>query len=128
MQTSRRQFLAGAAAAASPLSAAPSRPPNIVFIVLDDLGYGDFGCYGQKLIRTPNVDRVAAEGTRFTDFYAGGAVCAPSRSCLMTGFHTGHGPIRANAGTVPILAEDYTVAQMLKKTGYVTGGFGKWGL
>ena len=128
MRTTRRHFLAGAATAASGLNAAPSRPPNIVFIILDDLGSGDFGCYGQKLIRTPNVDRAAAEGRRFTDCYAGGAVCAPSRSTLMTGLHTGHGPVRANAGTVPIAASDFTVAEALKKAGYATGGFGKWGL
>ena len=128
MSTTRRQFLAGAAAVASGLNAGPSRPPNIVFILLDDLGYGDFGCYGQKLIRTPNVDRAAAEGRRFTDCYAGAAVCGPSRSALMTGLHNGHGPIRANAGTPPIAASDFTVAQALKKAGYTTGGFGKWGL
>jgi arylsulfatase A-like enzyme len=124
----RRVLLAGAAAAASRLRAAASRPPNVVFIVLDDLGWGDFGCYGQRRIRTPHVDRLAAEGARFTDCYAGGAVCAPSRSVLMTGLHTGHTPVRANAGTIPLLAGDVTVAQVLKKAGYATGGFGKWGL
>jgi arylsulfatase A-like enzyme len=102
--------------------------PNIVFIVLDDLGWGDFGCYGQKLIQTPNVDQIASEGTRFTDCYAGAAVCAPSRAVLMTGLHGGHAPIRANAGTIPMLPGDRTVAQVLKEAGYNTGGFGKWGL
>jgi arylsulfatase A-like enzyme len=68
-------------------------------IVLDDLGYGEFGCYGQKQIQTPNIDRLATQGIRYTDFYAGGAVCAPSRSVLMTGLHTGHTSVRANAGT-----------------------------
>lgn len=126
MTIRRRDFLTASAAAA--LSAAPLRRPNFVFIILDDLGYGDFGCYGQKLIQTPNVDRLAEQGLRFTDVYAGGAVCAPSRSCLMTGLHTGHAPVRANAGTVPLLAEDVTVATVLKKAGYATGGFGKWGL
>ncbi|MBI4875933.1 MAG: arylsulfatase [Acidobacteria bacterium] len=121
----RRQFLASAAAAA----AAPSRrPPNIVFIVLDDLGSGDFGCYGQKLIRTPHADSLARQGIRFTDCYAGGAVCAPSRASLMTGLHQGHAPIRANAGTIPLAAGDVTVAQLLQRAGYATGGFGKWGL
>lgn len=123
----RREFLA-ASTAAGLLNGAPAKRPNIVFVILDDLGYGDFGCYGQKKIRTPNVDRAAAEGTRFTDCYAGGAVCAPSRSVLMTGLHMGHTPVRANAGTVPIEASDYTVAQALKEAGYATGGFGKWGL
>lgn len=124
----RRSFLTSAAAAATSLSAAAVRKPNFLFILLDDLGYGDFGCYGQKYIQTPNVDRLAREGTRFTDAYAGGAVCAPSRSCLMTGQHTGHTPVRANAGTVPILPGDVTLAEVLKKAGYATGGFGKWGL
>ena len=122
----RRTFLASAAAATLP--PAPARKPNIVFVLLDDLGYGDFGCYGQKKIRTPNVDRLAREGLRFTDCYAGGAVCAPSRSVLMTGLHMGHTPVRANAGTVPIAASDYTVVEALKAAGYATGGFGKWGL
>ncbi len=120
----RRSLLA---AAATPLLAA-SRPPNIVYIMLDDLGYGDFGCYGQRRIRTPHVDRLATEGTRYTDCYAGGAVCAPSRSVLMTGLHMGHTPVRANAGTIPLLAGDITAARVLKKAGYATGGFGKWGL
>ena len=123
----RRGFLAASGAAAV-LNGAPAKRPNIVFVILDDLGYGDFGCYGQKKIRTPNVDRAAAEGARFTDCYAGGAVCAPSRSVLMTGLHMGHTPVRANAGTVPIAASDYTVAKALKEAGYATGGFGKWGL
>jgi arylsulfatase A-like enzyme len=121
--TTRREFLAGSAAAL----AAPRRP-NIVFIVLDDLGYGDFGCYGQQYIRTPNTDRFAREGTRFTDFYAGGTVCAPSRCALMTGLHNGHAAIRANAGTVPLRADDRTAAELLHDAGYATGGFGKWGL
>jgi arylsulfatase A-like enzyme len=105
-----------------------SRPPNILFILLDDAGTADFGCYGQKQIQTPNVDKLATQGMRFTAAYAGGSVCAPSRSCLMTGLHQGHSPVRANAGTVPILASDVTLAQVLKKAGYNTGGYGKWGL
>lgn len=119
----RREFLASAAAAAR-----ARRQPNIVFIILDDLGYGDFGCYGQKLIRTPNADAVAREGIRCTDFYAGGVVCAPSRASLMTGLHQGHAPIRANAGTIPLAAGDVTLARLLRDAGYATGGFGKWGL
>lgn len=118
----RRDFLASLGALA------PARKPNIVLVLLDDLGYGDFGCYGQKIIQTPVVDRIAREGTRFTDCYAGGAVCAPSRAVLMTGLHGGHAPVRANAGTIPIEPGDLTVAEMLKGAGYTTGGFGKWGL
>ncbi len=109
-------------------SAIQPRKPNIVFIMADDLGPGDVGAYGQKLIKTPNIDRLAAEGTRFTQVYAGGAVCAPSRSVLMTGLHTGHTTVRANTGAIPIWPEDITVAEVLKQAGYATGGFGKWGL
>jgi arylsulfatase A-like enzyme len=104
------------------------RKPNIVFILADDLGYGDIGPYGQRQILTPNLDRLAAQGVRFTNAYAGAAVCAPSRSVLMTGLHTGHTPVRANAGTIPIRDEDVTVAEVLRGSGYRTGGFGKWGL
>lgn len=107
---------------------AAARPPNIIWIMGDDLGYSDLGCYGQKIIRTPNIDRTAAEGVRFTDAYAGCTVCAPSRSVLMTGKHMGHTSVRSNPGGVPLLAEDVTVAQVLKPAGYATGAFGKWGL
>ena len=125
----RRQFLFSSGAAAGwTANAAQRRPPNIVYVMLDDLGYGDFGCFGQKLIRTPNVDKFAVEGLRFTDCYAGSAVCAPSRCTLMTGMHSGHGSIRTNAGTMPLLASDRTVASALKQAGYATGAFGKWGL
>ncbi len=102
--------------------------PNVIFIMADDLGYGQLGCYGQTRIRTPNVDRMAAEGTRFTQFYAGHCVCAPSRSVLMTGYHTGHTSVRINGGGAPLLPDDVTVAEVLKQAGYVTGCFGKWGL
>ena len=94
----------------------------------DDLGYGDVGCYGQKWIRTPNIDRLAAEGMRFTDAYAGCTVCAPSRSVLMTGLHGGHTPVRSNPGGVPLLPGERTVADLLHEAGYATGLFGKWGL
>ena len=104
------------------------RKPNIVFILADDLGYGMLGCYGQKKIKTPNVDRLAADGMRFTQCYAGCNVCAPSRSTLMTGLHTGHTPIRANGGGMALAADDVTVARVLKAAGYRTGCFGKWGL
>ncbi|MEY4386544.1 MAG: hypothetical protein RLY20_1827 [Verrucomicrobiota bacterium] len=100
--------------------------PNIILIVADDLGYGDLGCYGQKQIKTPNLDKLAAGGTRFTSFYAGSTVCAPSRCSLMTGFHTGHCTIRGNDGTA-LSAADTTIAQVLHGP-YSTGLAGKWGL
>jgi arylsulfatase A len=107
--------------------------PNIIFILADDLGYGDLSCYGQKRFKTPNIDRMALEGMLFTQHYAGSTVCAPSRSSLMTGLTTGHTPIRGNKevkpeGQWPMPAETFTIAEMLKAAGYVTGGFGKWGL
>lgn len=101
--------------------------PNIIFILADDLGYGDLGCYGQPTIRTPYLDRMAREGLRFTDCYAGSTVCAPSRCALMIGQHTGHCRIRGNA-LVPLEPEDVTVAELLKSAGYATGVIGKWGL
>ncbi|MCX8065321.1 MAG: arylsulfatase [Candidatus Hydrogenedentes bacterium] len=101
--------------------------PNIIIILADDLGYGDVGCYGQSYILTPNIDRLAKEGVQFLDGYAGSPVCAPSRCCLMTGYHTGHARIRANS-TIPLMPEDITIAEVLKKAGYVTGLIGKWGL
>ena len=105
-----------------------SQKPNIVFILADDLGYGLVGAYGQKKILTPNIDKLADEGMRFTQFYSGSHVCAPSRSTLMTGLHTGHTPIRSNGGDKALSAKDVTVAEVLKNAGYTTGGFGKWGL
>ena len=119
---------------------AQSARPNIIYIMADDMGYGDAGCYGQKLIQTPSIDRMAAEGMRFTSAYAGSTVCAPSRSVLMTGLHTGHTRVRGNFGKfgvkglgggdgrVPLQAEDVTVAEVLKSAGYATGITGKWGL
>jgi uncharacterized sulfatase len=107
------------------LAAAPK--PNIIFILADDLGYGDLGCYGQKMIKTPHLDRMAAEGMRFTQFYAGSTVCAPSRCVLMTGLHTGHCHIRGNA-LVPLRPTDITVTKKLQGTGYATALIGKWGL
>jgi arylsulfatase A-like enzyme len=103
------------------------RKPNIILIVADDLGYGDLGCYGQTKIKTPNIDKLAAGGIRFTDFYCGNTVCAPSRAALMTGRHNGHASIRGNA-TMSLLPEEKTVAEVLKSTGYHTGLIGKWGL
>lgn len=101
--------------------------PNIVFIMADDLGYGDLGCYGQQRIETPRIDGLAREGMRMTDFYAGSTVCAPSRCVLMTGLHTGHAFIRGN-GKDNLRPEDVTVAEVLKQAGYATGLVGKWGL
>ena len=116
------------------VSSAAETKPNIIFILADDLGYGDLSCYGQEKFTTPNIDRLAREGLKFTQFYAGSTVCAPSRCSLMTGYHTGHCFIRGNRdqpetlGNYPIPPETVTVAEVLKKTGYATGCFGKWGL
>ena len=102
-------------------------PPNLVFIMADDLGYGDLGCYGQARIKTPHIDRLAAEGMKFTQFYAGSTVCAPSRCVLMTGYHTGHCFIRGN-GKDNLRPDDITVAEVLRPAGYKSGLIGKWGL
>lgn len=101
--------------------------PNIIYILADDAGIGDFGCYGGKIILTPNIDKMASEGMMFTQHYSGSTVCAPSRSCLMTGQHTGHTRIRGNA-KVPLLPEDVTIGEVLKQADYKTGCVGKWGL
>src|SRR5437773_11752746 len=93
--------------------AADTKKPNILFILADDLGMGDLGCYGQKVIQTPNIDRIAAEGIRFTRAYAGDTVCAPSRCALMTGMHSGHGRIRGNKKDVFLEPSDVTVATIL---------------
>ncbi|GAA4237849.1 arylsulfatase [Postechiella marina] len=108
--------------------------PNIIYILADDLGYGDLSSYGQKKFITPNIDALAAKGIKFTQHYSGSTVCAPSRSTLMTGQHTGHTPIRGNKelkgqdGQIPMSANSITVAELLKQAGYTTGAFGKWGL
>ena len=120
-------FGVSAAAAAVPTK------PNIIFILADDLGYGEIGCYGQQIIQTPRIDRMAREGMRFTQFYAGATVCAPSRSVLMTGQHHGRTRVRGNAGKVNPLAQslrsnDVTVAKVLQSAGYKTALIGKWGL
>ena len=93
----------------------------------DDLGYGEIGPYGQKLIATPHLDTMAMEGKKFTRFFSGSTVCAPSRSVLMTGLHTGHTRVRDN-NRLPLLPDDVTIAEALKVAGYRTGQFGKWGL
>jgi arylsulfatase A len=114
---------------------AEEKKPNIVLIVADDLGCFELGCYGQTKIKTPNIDKLAEGGMKFTRFYAGCAVCAPSRCALMTGKHMGHATVRTNVqfkkgeeGQFPIRTEDVTVAELLKEKGYVTGAMGKWGL
>ncbi len=119
--------LAGCAGPRRGAEHSPVRQPNILFILADDLGYGDLGCYGQRRIQTPNLDRMAQEGLRFTQHYAGSAVCAPSRCSLLTGLHTGHTRIRGNDRR-PLLPEDVTIAQRLREAGYATGVIGKWGL
>ncbi len=110
-----------------------TKNPNIIYILADDLGYGDLSCYGQSKFSTPNIDKLASEGIRFTQHYSGSTVCAPSRSSLMTGQHTGRTYIRGNRGAkpegqYPIASSAITVAELLQKAGYKTGAFGKWGL
>lgn len=112
---------------ASDLQAARDRQPNIIYIMADDLGYGDLGCFGQREIQTPNLDRLAAEGMRLTSFYAGCTVCRPSRLSLWTGKHMGHTPISSNEKHL-FRPDDLTVAEILKKAGYKTGGVGKWAM
>lgn len=112
---------------------ADSPKPNIIFILSDDIAQGDLGCYGQKVIQTPNLDRMAAEGTRYLQAYTGTSVCAPTRSSLMTGLHMGHCPVRANReiqpeGQLPLPEGTYTVAKLLKEQGYATACIGKWGM
>ncbi len=115
------------------LHAADPAKPNLIFILSDDVAQGDLGCYGQQLIQTPNFDRMAAEGTRYTQAYCGTTVCAPSRTSLMTGLDMGHSPVRANReiqpeGQMPLPAGTFTVAQLLKSEGYATACIGKWGM
>ena len=119
--------------ASHPASNSNIHRPNVIFILADDLGYGDLSCYGQLKFKTPNIDRLAESGIRFINHYSGCTVCAPSRSALMTGLHTGHTYIRGNKdiepeGEEPLPADEFTVAKLFKKAGYATGAFGKWGL
>jgi arylsulfatase len=125
------------AALLSPIFAAAGDRPNVVFILADDLGWGDLGCYGQTKIRTPSIDRLATGGMRFTQAYAGNAVCAPSRCCLMTGKHPGHAHVRDNrqwkpaqqwSGQIPLPEGTITLPRLFKEAGYATGAMGKWGL
>ena len=146
----RRQFMTSVSAGASALMLTgcmnefqrfgkSKTKPNIIYILADDLGYGELGCYGQTKIRTPNIDQLAAEGMKFTQHYSGSPVCAPSRCTLLTGKHTGHSYIRSNKemggwgpdepeGQLHIPAETITLAKLLKTAGYTTGAMGKWGL
>ncbi len=117
----------------SQTGAAAEGRPNLIYILLDDAGYGDLSCYGQKRFNTPNIDRMAASGLKFTDHYAGSTVCAPTRCSLMTGLHTGHCVVRGNRevqpeGQAPMPADTVTLPRLLSKAGYATGMFGKWGL
>ena len=102
--------------------------PNIIYIMMDEWGYFEWSAMGHPILQTPNIDRMASEGIHFTQFLAGGNVCAPTRSALMTGLHTGHTSVRSNGGGMALCAEDITIAKILKDAGYATGGFGKWGL
>lgn len=116
----------------APAHAVPEKP-NVIYILLDDAGYGDLSCYGQKKFQTPNIDRLATEGMKFTDHYSGSTVCAPTRCVLMTGVHSGHAFVRGNRevqpeGQAPMPADIVTIPRLLKKNGYATGAFGKWGL
>ncbi|NND05320.1 MAG: arylsulfatase [Saprospiraceae bacterium] len=106
-----------------------SHPPNIIYILADDLGYGDLSCYGQKELHTPHIDRLASEGILFTQHYAGATVCAPSRASLLTGKHTGHTSVRGNSPAPQLISsEEWTIAEVLKEAGYRTAIIGKWGV
>ena len=117
----------------TPDLAEASKKPNIIYMLTDDLGYGDLSCYGQKKFTTPHIDRLATEGMKFTQHYSGSTVCAPSRCSLMTGFHTGHTQVRGNReikpeGQASLAPDTLTLPRLLKKAGYTSGMFGKWGL
>jgi len=132
IQRATLTLILGACAVLSAIAAPVDAPkPNVIFILADDLGYGEVSCYGQKTFQTPNLDRMADEGMRFTQFYAGSTVCAPSRSVLMTGLHMGHTRVRGNSkepGAQELRAGDVTLAEVLNRAGYATGLIGKWGL
>ncbi|MDF1752724.1 MAG: arylsulfatase [Verrucomicrobiales bacterium] len=127
-------LIALAVAIGSSLQGAENKqPPNIIYMLLDDAGYGDLSCYGQKKFTTPNIDKLATEGIKFSDHYSGSTVCAPTRCVLMTGMHTGHSFVRGNReiqpeGQAAMPADIQTIPRILKKGGYTTGAFGKWGL
>jgi len=127
------KFLVAGIGFSAVFSAVAQQKPNVVFIIADDLGYGDLSCFGQEKFETPNIDRLALTGMRCTHTYAGTTVSAPSRACLMTGLHTGHAPIRGNRemkpeGQFPLPKNSYTLFHLFKDASYKTGAFGKWGL
>ena len=131
--TSRILSILTASLLSIPHAPAAERPPNFIFILSDDIAQGDLGCYGQKIIKTPRLDQMAAAGTRFTQTYCGTSVCAPSRASFFTGLHSGHSPIRANwevapEGQLPLPAQTVTIAEVAKAAGYATATFGKWGM
>lgn len=109
-------------------AANPEDKPNIIYIMMDEWGYFEWSAMGHPILQTPNIDRMASEGMRFTQFLAGANVCGPTRSTLMTGLHLGHTTVRTNGGGTPLQADDITIANILKDAGYATGGFGKWGI
>ncbi len=132
MKTRLPRLLLALLCLASAVSHAAEKP-NLIYILLDDAGYGDLGCYGQRKFQTPHIDRLASEGMKFTQHYSGGTVCAPTRCVLMTGLHTGHSFVRGNRevkpeGQAPMPADIVTIPRLLKSAGYATGAFGKWGL
>ncbi|MHC4252098.1 MAG: arylsulfatase [Planctomycetota bacterium] len=131
----RRDFLKTAGSSAIALALAesasarePGSKPNIVYMMLDEIGYFELSSMGHKILKTPNLDHLAAEGMRFTQCLAGGPVCGPTRCVLLTGKHTGHCQMRTNGGGTPITADEFTLGEMFKSAGYATGGFGKWGI
>jgi len=133
MKINKFQQITSLSMLCSLVSLAQQKQPNVVFILADDLGYGDLSCYSQTKFSTPNIDKLAANGIKFTQHYSGCTVSAPSRSVLLTGLHTGHTPIRGNKndsiyGQLPISDKTFTMAELFKKAGYATGCFGKWGL
>lgn len=133
MRTFRTSFIVVLICIAHFSFAQKASKPNIILILADDLGYGDLGCYGQQKIATPNIDKLAQQGLKFNQFYAGSTVCAPSRASLLTGLHTGHTAVRGNRGMkpegqFPLPESTVTIANLLQRQGYKTGAFGKWGL
>ncbi len=118
----------GNAANASETGSGREQKPNIILVLADDLGINELGCYGNRVIKTPNIDQMAREGITFRCAYSGSTVCAPARCSLLTGQHAGQCSVRVNTGGVPLPDRDVTVAEMLKSCGYRTGGFGKWAL
>jgi len=124
----KRLFLLVVSMLVSSASAREAGQPNVIYLMLDEWGYFESGHMGHPELLTPNIDRFASEGIRFTNAIAGAPVCGPTRCSLLTGLHSGHTSMRINNGFAPIRADEPTIASMLKKKGYTTGGFGKWGI